>query len=466
MTLESAINIILQEVTGGALEVEFADTLMGITNTLLQIRNVYESYQQDVPPTIKINGVTVDLQELADQGLNRQYFTDITTGDIEASMITTLVDALWENDELKEVIGREILKVIANNLGLIGLYDLMMDEDAQEQAFDDLLEKFLDYLVDSETITKAQSKAAGNVVSAAKTFMDLGEWAYNNAVSIGSEEIIINIIDPPGEFTTEYEIEKTNYFGGPYSSESTTGEGEIKIALSGENQVKINGEYTMATENLPVNADKIKHMTINVEGQKTNNKMSGTVNIEIIPKPAHALDAFIAFRNPSAQKNLISTHFETLESLSSITEGEKIIITGSGILKTSEDDNSISNSLTLDENGIKTSIEQTGSYIAEKDGKNQLNLKFKPVNGIPLDDTSLAITVEEGAEFNSDLDFEKQGNTYYLSELPEEVTASYTPAETEEKKDNNMMIIYAIIILILLVIVVLFFYKKLKGKKE
>lgn len=463
MTLEAAVNIILQEVTGGALEVEFADTLMGVTNTLLQIRNVYESYQQGVPPTIRINGVTVDLQELADQGLNRQYFTDITNGDIEASMITTLVDALWENDELKEVVGREILKVIANNLGLKGLYDLMMDEDAQEQAFDDLLEKLLDYLADSETITKAQSDAIGNVVSAAKTFMDLGEWAYNNAVSIGAEEIIINIIDPPGEFTTEYEIEKTNYFGGPYSSESTTGEGNIKIALSGENQVKIDGEYTISTENLPVNADKIKHMTINIEGQKTNNKMSGTVNIEIIPKPDHALDAFIAFRNPSAQKNLISTHFETLESISSIIEGDKIIITGSGILKTSEDDSSINNNLIIDENGLTTSIEKTGSYIAEKDGKNQLNLKFKPVNGIPLDDTALTITVEEGARFESDLPFEKQDNTYYLSELPEEITANYIPAQTEQT-DNTILMIFIITILLVLISLGFAFYKKHNKK--
>ena len=463
MTLEAAINIILKEVTGGALEVEFADTLMGVTNTLLQIRNVYESYQQGVPPTIRINGITVDLQELADQGLNRQYFTDITNGDIEASMITTLVDALWENDELKEVVGREILKVIANNLGLRELYDHMMDEDTQEQAFDDLVEKLLEYLVDAETLTKAQSEAIGDVVDAAKIFMDLGEWAYNNAVAGGIEEITINIIDPPGEFTTEYEIEKTNYFGGLYNSENTEGTGEVQLSLLGEKNVQINSDYTINREDLPINMDKIKEIKVSIDGQKQNNQMKGSVQIILIPKPAYALDAFIAFRNTVAQENMLKNHFEKLESTSATLQGDKIIINGSGILRSTDDDKSINNNLVINDDGLSTSIQKTGNYIQEKDGKKQLKIKFKPVAGVSLNNTQLSVKVEEGAEFNTDLPFNKKGDTYYLNSLPEEISADYTPAA--DKKSENTMQIYLVIIAIVILLGIAFIaFKKYKRK--
>jgi len=159
---------------------------------------------------------------------------------------------------------------------------------------------------------------------------------------------------------------------------------------------------------------------------------------------------------------LISSNFETLQTFSATTEGDKIIITGSGVLRTASDDTSINNNLKIDETGLQSSIQRTGSYIEEIDGKNQLNMKFKPVYGVALDDTSLSVKVEEGAQFESSLPFEKKGDVYYLSTLPDEMAVEYTPAvaKKSEKTDAPGLIIF------LLAAIIVFFIMLRKNNKK
>ena len=456
MASEAVINIILDKLTGGAIEVEFADKLMGTTNTLLLLMNAIESVENDVYPVVKIDGVDIDTQELVDQGLDKNYFNKISNGDINSSMVTKFIDVMVHNEDLQRLFGREILKMMAYQLGLTDLYNKMNEPgEASEEAFDEFTEELLDQLQEEEKLTEEQAEKISTTITAMKTFVDLGEWGYNNIMASGAEEVTINILDPPSNFTTEFEVKKIPYFGG-MSNQNINGTGNVTLEFLSDRLVKINGKYTADRDLNSLPLDKIRKMIITLNGTRQDKVMNGTVYLEIIPEVSQALNASIAFRNPQIQKMFINPYFKEIRDISIETEGDRIIITGKGILKSEPDDQSIYGEIIIDQK-IIANITKIGRYIDEEDN---LNLSFGSIIGIPLNRTTLNIVVQEGDSFESSLPFIKHNNTYTLSYLPEELSVVYTPREI----DNGIAYILIVISIILVLLGGMILYKKrLKG---
>jgi len=185
--------------------------------------------------------------------------------------------------------------------------------------------------------------------------------------------------------------------------------------------------------------------------------MSGMVYLEIIPEVSQALNASIAFRNPQIQKMFINPYFKEIRDISTETEGDRIIITGKGILKSEPNDQSIYGRIIINQK-IIANITKIGRYIDEE---NNLNLSFGSIIGIPLNRTTLNIVVQEGDNFESNLPFIKYNNTYTLSYLPEELSVVYTPQEI-----HNTGIIYIITVIAIIIVLLggmILYKKRLKG---
>ncbi|MEM2191210.1 MAG: NosD domain-containing protein [Archaeoglobaceae archaeon] len=446
MTLEAIVSILLDEATGGAIDIEFADAVMSFTNILLSLVNTYESGESTIPLTIEINKVQISTQELAEDGLDAEYFRRIANGDIDSSTATTFIKAVWNNDDLQKAFGREILKMVAKSLGLEKVYIVLVDPNSPEDAFDDFKDALLDYLKDSKRLTEDQAERIGKVVDAVMVFKDLGEWAYYNLEATRLDERSLNILDPPEDFVVEVSGEKRTYFGGLYKTQ-IDGEGNVSIRFLENGLVEIVGNYSTKPEKIPFNSEGIEELVVSLRGERDGEKMPGIAKVEIIPKAGYALEAFLAFRNPQLQRAFIAGYFEKLSNLTAITEGDRIVLIGEGTLAVSSDDVLIEGTIRLNKTIVEAQQRIVGYYTFEKEGKQKLSVNFNPTIGVPMNKTNLEVLVEDGAGFESDLPFKKEGNVYKLSYLPESLEANYLSAEKVQEGYKT----YAIIALLAIV---------------
>jgi len=440
MGAEAVVNIILDEVTGGAVEVEFADTVMGATNTMLQIMNAVESISNNVTPSVNIDGLTfnqTEIDNLADHGLNQTYFNRIKNGDIDSGMMITFIKAAASDDNLKKVFQREVLKAIAKNLGLEELYKRLNDPDVLEDDFDNFKDALLEELVENKKLTKEQAEKIDKAVEVAKIFIDLGEWAYNNYNAEGMRDMVINVLDPPSNYTVEIEEKETNYFGGYYTTQADVGNGNVTIDFLNDSLVKITGVYHMNPENASVPLNKIRKMYVSLKGERKQNKMIGDAYMEIIPKPSEMLNAVSAFRNPSVPRLMISSHFVKIYNITTVTEGDRITVHAHGILRCQDNDVFINGTTIINESLVTVRIEKIGHYATEKNGTMALNVTFGPVIGISLNNTQL--NVLNATNLESDLPFKKVGNAYHLEHLPSKLTVKAEVKYLEESNQGEIV---------------------------
>jgi hypothetical protein len=426
IALEACVNIILQEATGGAVEVEFGDAVMSMTNTLLMVMNAAESIDAGVQPIVVINGVTFDqakVATLASHGLDEAFFDDVRSGDIDAGMIATFVSAIKDDPDLKEVFVREILKVIASNLGMTGLYDRMNDPEAALAAdFDSLKDELLAALVDDESLTSSQADQIGGVLDAASTFMDMGEWAYNNLVSTGAEQVSFAVVDPPGTPESSVTGSTAPYFGGVTGEAAATGSGEVTLVLKEDGLVVLTGNYTVPTGAAGIDGSLIKEMTVEMSGVRGPEGMEGSTVMRIDPTAANTLDAVVAFNNPSLQQAMLGSCFERLDSVEASTEGGAVVLSGEGILRAAEADQSVESLITIRPDEVTATMSKTGTYAAVDEGIASLAIGFGPLFSVPMDRTALTVILPPGSKgFDSDLPFEQDGDVYRLGTLPDSV---------------------------------------------
>lgn len=424
MALEAVVGIIVDEATGGTVDLEFADMIMSATNTLLQVMNAVESINHGAQPIVKINGITFDqtkVADLASHGLDADYFNNIRNGDIDTGTITTFISAVNADDDLREVFKREILKTLAKNFGLDELYDRMSDpEGAAAADFDELKDKLLEELEAQEVLTKTQAAQIGAVADAAKTFMDMGEWAYNNIEASGEEYTLIYVVDPPDTLSTTIEpVYASNVFGGSTGTATGNGTGHITVTLLPDGLVHAKGEYEADASEAGIDLSRMNEMDITIRGARNETGMAGCVTIVIVPDPDHALDAAIAFKNPSVQKALISSRFEKLENIDAITDGDRIILSGTGLLLAAKEDRSLDSSIHIREGKVHASLERTGAYGAVNWTQATIDFSFSPVINVPLSRTTLDLNVPDGATVKSDLPFAQSGKVWHLDQAPQ-----------------------------------------------
>ncbi|MEM2086744.1 MAG: hypothetical protein QXF06_05000, partial [Archaeoglobaceae archaeon] len=260
------------------------------------------------------------------------------------------------------------------------------------------------------------------------------------------DERSLNILDPPEDFVVEVSGEKRTYFGGLYKTQ-VDGEGNVSIRFLENGLVEIVGNYSTKPEKMPFNSEGIEELVVSLRGERDGEKMPGIAKVEIIPKAGYALEAFLAFRNPQLQRAFIAGYFEKLSNLTAITEGDRILLIGEGTLAVSSDDVLIEGTIRLNKTIVEAQQRIVGYYTVEKEGKQKLSVNFNPTIGVPLNKTNLEVLVKDGAGFESDLPFKKEGNVYKLSYLPESLEANYLSAEKVQEGYKT----YAIIALLAIV---------------
>ncbi len=436
MALEAVVNIILAETTGGAVSVPFSDTVMAMTETLLQVMNAYESMEQGVPPVVTINGITIDGQDLADSGLDRQYFQDLGSGDVGPSTIDTFINAVWEIDGLKEAFGREVMKAMAGSMGMTGIYNKMMEPGPEaEQAFSDFSDDLLDYLEQEDKLTSTQAKQAGAVIEAAQTFIDMGKWTFNNIAASGYDETIINIIDPPGTFTTEFERRDTNLFGGLYGS-SQGGSGSIDLNILDNDLVEISGDYRVPAEDLQIPLEGVKEMTTRLSGQRHGQVMEGNVSMVITPQPSHMLQAASALRKPGAGRQMVSGYFLGIDHLEVEPLGSTIEIWASGKLNANPDDVRTVAEISIKDGFLTSHVEKSGWYLDLVDGERKLDIEFAPRFGVALGNTELELRDEDEIKSLSSTPERLQGSVTKILNHPPIIIALQPSNHTLDTAEN------------------------------
>jgi hypothetical protein len=423
MALEAAVGIIVDEATGGTVDLKFADLIMSSTDTLLQVMNAVESINHGAQPIVKINGITFDqakVADLASHGLNADYFNDIRNGDIDSNTVTTFFSAVNQDDDLREVFKREILKTLAKNFGLDELYNRMSDpEGAAADDFDELKDKLLEELQDQEVLSKQQGEQIGAVADAAKTFMDMGEWTYNNIAASGEEYTLIYVVDPPDTLTTTIEpVYAANVFGGSSGTATGNGSGHITVSLLPDGRVNARGEYEADASETGIDLSKMNEMNVTIVGARNERGMAGCVTMVIVPYPEYALDAAIAFKNPNLQKAMITSRFEKLETINAVTDGDRIVLSGTGLLLATREDKSVSSSIRIRDGKVHASLERVGTYGTTNWTGATIALSFAPVINVPLERTTLDLNVPAGATVIADLAFTKSGDGYHLDQAP------------------------------------------------
>jgi len=426
--LEAAVNIILDEATGGAIQVEFGDTVMSATNTLLQVMNAAESIENGVQPIVVIDGVTFDqakLDALAAEGLDDAYFDRVRSGDVDAGTITTFIGAVKSDPDLREVFGREVLKVIARNLGLTELYERLTDPEAAAEAdFDELKQMLLDSLVSDESLTSAEADQIGQVADAALVFVDMGGWAFNNVAASGTEEVTISVVDPPGTLSTSFAVKDTPYIGSLTGSGSAGGAGTMNVTVDPDGMVAIHGEYAVPTNVTGLDTSIFREMTLAIRGERQNGAMDGSATVTLVPDPSGALDAAIAFRNPAVRTAMLGQHFAELGSTTLTEENGEIVVTGEGVLRADQRDEAIGTEMRIGKDVTVCTVDKLGRYGEIVNGSVALDLRFGAIAGVSPANTTLAIVLPPGSTLSSALPFVQDGDTYRLDALPEDLSMS------------------------------------------
>ena len=195
-------------------------------------------------------------------------------------------------------------------------------------------------------------------------------------------------------------------------------------------------------------------MRVSLKGERNEqNEMMGDAYIEIIPKPSEMLNAVSAFRNPSVPKHMVSSQMAEIENITTITEGDRIIVKAHGMLRCSDKDVSINASTQINESLIAVRVEKVGHYATERDGKLALNMTFGPVIGVSLNNTKLRIRNVAGIQSN--LPFKKVGEYYILESLPPKLIIKAEVSKSGRTSENLPATLPAILVASLIAIWIL-----------
>jgi len=461
MYSEFAINLILEEVTGGAVEVEFSDQVMAMTKTLLQLMNAIESISNGAASVVKINGKTIDgnkVAELAAKGLNGEFFDKVKSGDINKDMLKKFVKTVINDETLREIFAREAIKVILRQYGLETVYARLEDPQLDDEEFKDLVDKALAELVEKKKLKKEEAEKISGAVDIILDVKDIGMWAVYNLDATHFEEKVFNIMDPPGNFTISAESRDIACFGSENYGMHADGRGNVSMVVKGNGLVEITGTYRADPKSTGMRFDLFKRVISEKHGKRVNGTMTGSIKLVMIPEPEHAMDAIIAFRDEEYAKTLISFAFDRLINFSVVNEGDRVVIYGYGTLIASRRDVEINSTTIANASAVVSVIKKLGYYV-DKDGKPAI--EFKPVAGIPYNRTSLAIKLEENASFKPVQGLRKIGNTYYLDSLPESLYE--TPAGVSAI--NYKQIAFVILLLAVILALAAIFSGYLRSQK-
>jgi hypothetical protein len=407
--VDAIINAAIDAATDGmasvvGIQVSTSDKVMGFIKTIIVLQNAYDSVGSPNAglDSLSVYGVEItkeDFHDLAKKGLDEQFWEGLKEDGLTLDRAETFLKAMLTSKKMWIVYGKILLSFVGDGMDQLGLSGVGGEEQSglvdNLEAIHSASEReaaAATQVLEQEKVFGERTESVSAVFGAVVTSITFSlDWVLTNAVVAGTEEKVIEVHDPPGSFYPNITTQTVYYLGG-IGGEINNGSAHMDIDIK-KNMLVVDAIYIINNSNKLSNMDKFSMV---YKGRREGNGMKGELNISLKPKDAFIVAYITAFRQPNYLKHLLKPYFTKLSYSNYSWSNATLYISAKGTLTGLANDKGFSTSLFLENGTIYAEIYR--EIQLKKSSKNhhghRINVAFGPVFGVPLNSTSLNVSVE------------------------------------------------------------------------